>query len=362
MIRLYHIITLFILSLIIISCSSSGGDYSPETNKTNIRINLVDSVQLKTPDDLPISSLRNLQRAPDGRYFLLDMRLNKLMAFSSEGEMIWETGQAGKGPGDLYQPLDLFYHDDMLIVSNQAGARADYYSTDGDYSHTRMYDGGAWYTTFVGVSTSDDLVTSSPDMQGWGHNITVYSTESDSLIKKAAFKVDQSDGLEIPFRMNGSISVNLIGNHLYSGSLTGYSYRVFNLKGEAVDTVALDRDVIVRPGMASSGDSRTMEMFGGVHAPVKINDELIMTAAKWPVNIDDPDAWAMDDLKDRTVPEPDFRYSLDFFSPDGQFLNSVQENSLTQKTGIPAFTDREGHIYTTSLQPVPTVYRYEVSY
>jgi hypothetical protein len=55
--------------------------------------------------DLVLGAIAAATVAPDGGLFLLDYSNLSLIRISSDGEVLWRTGQKGKGPGDFERPL-----------------------------------------------------------------------------------------------------------------------------------------------------------------------------------------------------------------------------------------------------------------
>jgi hypothetical protein len=102
---------------------------------------------------------------------------------------------------------------------------------------------------------------------------------------------------------------------------------------------------------------------GELSPPITLSSGHLLVYAFWPMNVDDPDAFAGLSSSRGERPEIQWACSLDVFDADGRFLaSSVWEGMREPEVGRPAVVDRNGKLYTVTLDPFPQVRRYRVEF
>lgn len=117
----------------------------------------------------------------------------------------------------------------------------------------------------------------------------------------------------------------------------------------------------MKPGLYNSGGSRAIRMFGGVNAPFIFPDGYMMAKVQWPANVPDSDEYLEKNMKGANVPEVIWKNSIDFFSPDGRLLYSMESDGFAPEIGAIQHVDEFGTIYTARTTPNPVIYRYKLN-
>ncbi len=80
---------------------------------------------------------------PDGRVYVADEHLQKVMVFSAEGEFVDEWGRAGSGPGELDTPSGIAIDDEgSLFISDTYNHRVQVFRPDGEFVRAFGGEGG----------------------------------------------------------------------------------------------------------------------------------------------------------------------------------------------------------------------------
>jgi len=74
--------------------------------------------------------------ADDGRIYLRDDGLKKIIMLNERFSFLGYIGQPGLGPGELHSPLRLRVHDKTLYIYNKAGTTIDIYAENGNFVHS----------------------------------------------------------------------------------------------------------------------------------------------------------------------------------------------------------------------------------
>lgn len=129
---------LFILSLVtLISCSHQNGDDSELVNLIpdssldgNADLNCI-----FTPTDLAIDS--------EGKVFILDVPQSKILVFNEQGDLLYDFGRQGEGPGEfsnLYLNFDLDDSGLVYLIDNLNWVNV--FNNDGSYRYRFQADVG----------------------------------------------------------------------------------------------------------------------------------------------------------------------------------------------------------------------------
>jgi hypothetical protein len=81
------------------------------------------------------------------------------------------------------------------------------------------------------------------------------------------------------------------------GSGAGYRIRIYNANGTVRRHVTRAVDYPVRSGFYEEGGSRGMSSFGQVLAPMPLEPDYLLVGVAWALNIDDPDAHAIESAR-----------------------------------------------------------------
>jgi hypothetical protein len=85
------------------------------------------------PESEHIREIASFVETKSGTIFLSDTTMNKLYVFDSKGRFVKTVGQKGNGPGDLYFPSFLLWHEDCVVVYEFGNRRLSYFNENGEY-------------------------------------------------------------------------------------------------------------------------------------------------------------------------------------------------------------------------------------
>ncbi|MEP1305304.1 MAG: hypothetical protein ABJK11_04530 [Balneola sp.] len=367
--------SLFIFSsllLFLTSCSNNDSETKVERIISNpkygtlqnsasapFEFELLDSVSIQLPNDFILSRITNLATDQNGNYYFMDKAQSKLISVSSDGSLRWMTGEKGTGPGDFENVWDILILNNSILVSNINSSRLDYFDFEGNFIKSIPMTKEISFSSIEGITESGNLVVSGPRWGSFGHHIFIVKPESDSLTVINSFEIDETNGIKIPENFTAKSEINVIDDQIITGSIHNYSFTISNLEGEKIKTINRDFDKIVRPGMFVSGNSSTMNSFGMVLPPFKIDNNLYLASAIWPTNVSDPDEFTKKSATGSSL-RAEFENSIDLFDSNWNLLYSLESEGYDPKMGRIRFV-KDGYIFTANTDPSPTIYRYKIS-
>ncbi len=86
----------------------------------------------------------------------------------------------------------------------------------------------------------------------------------------------------------------------------------------------------------------------------------MLVQVQWPDNVPDSDEYLKRSMNDQNVPEVIWKNSLDFYSPEGRLLYSIESDGFAPKIGVIQHIDDFGVIYASKATPNPVIYRYKL--
>ena len=211
-------------------------------------------------------------------------------------------------------------HANKLYITNEMGNRIDLFDLNGNFLETLLLPKNVQMATIIGFSDSEKMIVSAPFWGNLGENIHILSM-GDSLLSDTSFSIHQSKGDLGEFSGFSAHAGSYVWNNtIHSGHFSEYKIQSFDLEGNLQKVITRDFNKLVRPGVyeASSG-SKSMRIFGGLNAPMKLNNHYFVAPTRWPINVNDPDDFVRQSSSDETL-EVEFEQSLEFFTHEGESI------------------------------------------
>lgn len=370
------ILPITILSLIILGCANTKeeslnvdyeiisnpmyGEYQ-EYETPPFQFELIDSISLETPDNFLVASIDNIVTDPEGNIYFMDRRQWKLISFSADGTFRWMSGQEGKGPGDFENAYSMVTDGESIFIGNISGSRIDKFDFSGYFIKSIPMPKEMGFASLMKFTESGLLAVSSTVWASFARKVHFVDVLEDSVNLETQFVIDNSPEIEVPEGLSSGPNLKVHGNQVISGSLIDYSLTFFNPDSSIDKKIVRDFDKNTKPGLYSSGGSRAIRGFGGVNAPFIFPNGFMMAQVQWPDNVPDSDEYLKRSMNDQKVPDVIWKNSIDFFSPDGRLLYSIENDGYTPEIGSIKHVDEFGTIYTAKTTPDPVIYRYKLN-
>jgi len=302
-----------------------------------------------------LGGIRGVAVDSAGTVYVLDDENHRLVAFNSDGTVRWSGGRQGQGPGEFQNPSGLIVSSNRIYVENQFGQRIDVWTTDGDFVDRHTFQEEISLVDLVGFA-EDHLIVSET---GFGDEPQrIHALDPRSWESAHSFPMDL--GLDLPEGLASSASVTTVGDSIYASSVTEYRMRQYAIDGTLGRVIERDVDVLMKPGVYTSGDSRGIRPYSGLSAPVRLPSGHLLTGASWPTNVDDPDAHLRRSRND-AAEEVVYATSLDLFEANGRYVGSHRwDNRRSPPIGRIVGRGPDGALYTRTTNPFPQVRRHEV--
>lgn len=321
---------------------------------------LYDSTVLDLPNDFIVSTISSINKDTAGNIFFMENRQHKLISFSPNLEFRWMTGGEGRGPGDFENARTMINDGNHLVVGNLGGNRIDLFDFDGNFIRSYNLSKEISRMSFRGVTDDGYLIGISSVFEMLGKQIHVINLHRDSLEVINSFTIDETGGRYVPPGVTTHSPTSVRGNYITSGSINDYSVTFYNIDGEIEKKYLRDVDLVLGPGIYSTGTRRGIRFFGEVSAPEYLPDNTFYVTAMWSTNIDDPDEYIRKSMDGGNVPEVESRNTMDFYDEDGKLLYSMEAEGANLEIGRILHVDEEGLIYTFQSDPEPVIYRYKI--
>lgn len=312
-----------------------------------------------TPAEAILNSIRSFAVGDDGSVYIVDGGDHRIVAFGPDGDVRWEAGRQGPGPGEMFLPGSVFVHGDRLYLVNRGGATLDEWDLEGAYVGGRsLADADLERPSYAAALPTGALALGRPLARRTGTTVTLVRLD-DLATTLGAFAFDASkDPDSTGFGV--SVDVRVRDGRIVLGGKGEYEFRIYDADGVLSRVVTRDVDYLRRAGTHSSeAAGSTIMGFGGVDAPVQLPGGYWLTRVVWPANVDDPDVAVYRILTEDF--EVDFNSSYDLFDAEGRFLYSrLFPGNDSDDFGADLQTGPDGAVYTIVADPFPHVRRYRV--
>lgn len=337
----------------------SNPQYGPwqKLEKPPLSLKLID--QFNFQDHLLVGNISYLVSDAESNLYFLDQTQNKLISIDSKGNIRWQTGQQGRGPGDFEYPFGVVTDGKFLYIGNIMATRLDKFDLNGNF--IRSYDFGSelYLGIPLGITSEGHAVIRTGYNGHLGNTINMVEINTDSLNILDIYQYDQTNGLEIPERGDSGPDIKFHEDKILEGNLFEYSITHYNLANNPVKKVTRDFDKIIRPGTASLNGRPAVSIFGMVNAPYYLSNGYYFVRAEWPLNLNNPDKIAEDKLKGVET-KVKYRNSLDLFSPEDELLYSYEWNGKETEFGKLLHVDKKDYLYFVKSTPKPAIYKYQL--
>ena len=303
-----------------------------------------------------LGRIRDVAVDSAGTVYVLDDGNHRLVAFNPDGTVRWSEGRRGQGPGEFQDPSGLIVEASRLYVENQYGQQVDTWTTEADFVSRHAFQEEISLVDLVGFAGGHLIVSET----GVGKEPQrIHALDPSSWESVQSFPVPLN--LDLPKGLGVSASVTTLGDSIYASSVTEYAIRRYAINGTLVRQIERDVEVLVGPGVYTSGESRGMRVYSSLSSPVRLPSDHLLTSASWPTNVDDPNAHLRRSRND-AAEEVTYATSLDLFKPSGRYVGSFRwDYRRSPPIGNPHAIGPDGALYTIANSPFPQVRRYEVT-
>lgn len=300
----------------------------------------------------------------DGNVYVRDGDFGRLLSFRADGSVRWSAGRKGPGPGEIQGAGYLAVGDGSLFLLEQQGTRFDIWSTEGEYLRSETLAAlGAPRSRLAGYQRPGFLILNRSTVSALGTGVTVIDVRGAWRVS-GHFEAMVSEREFEPSRTRSTaIDANTDDRWVWVENNGEYVLRAFSREGELLRTISTEADYLRRPGFFNEGGRIAFVNLGELAAPIRLSSGHLLAHASWPMNVDDPDAFAGLSVTRGERPEVQWACSLDVFDADGRFLgSSVWEGMREPEVGRPALAERDDKLYTVALDPFPQIRRYRVEF
>lgn len=303
-----------------------------------------------------LGGIRGVAVDSAGTVYVLDNENHRLVAFNPDGTVRWSSGRQGQGPGEFQNPSGLLVDSNRLYVENQYGQQVDVWTTEGTFVDRHTFQEEVSLVDLVGFVENRLIVSET----GFGEEPQrIHALNPNSWKRVHSFPLNLN--LDLPEGLASSASVVTVGDSIYVSSVTEYRLRRYAIDGTLGRVIEHDVDVLVGPGVYTSGNRRGIRTYSQLSAPVRLPSGHLLTSASWPKNVDDPDAHLRRSRND-AAEEAVYAASLDLFAPSGRYVGSFRwDNRRSPPIGHPKAVGPTGALYTTTTSPFPQIRRYDVT-
>jgi hypothetical protein len=298
-----------------------------------------------------------------GNLYVRDPDFGRLVSFRPDGSVRWSAGRKGPGPGEIQGAGHLAVADGSVFLLEQQGTRFDIWSPEGEYLRSETLAAlGVARSRLAGYQPPGFLILNRTTASALGTEVTVIDVREAWRVI-GDFEVVVSAGAFEPSRARSTvINANVDDRYVWVGNNGEYLLRAFSHQGELRRTISTGAEYLRRPGFFNEGGRIAFVHLGELAAPIRLSSGHLLVFASWPMNVDDPDAFAGLSVTSGERPEVQWACSLDVFDADGRFLgSSVWEGMREPEVGRPALGEH-GKLYTVALDPFPQVRRYRVEF
>lgn len=358
----HRILTCIIVVILLFTgfgCGSGGDDSSAVKKKNGVIYNpsvgllqgkeppvefeLVETIDLSMIDEPVISNVGYLQIDNEGNFYFIDRRLSKLISLDPQGDLRWAIGEEGKGPGDFENPFGMALHKDRIFVANIQGSRLDEFDMEGAFIKTHDLPEDIRFASLVDIRGDGLILMSGANFGTVG--ALVYTMElTDSLRVQESINIIETEDEEYSrATIRGGIEMR-DEDFIYSFN-TGYRHQVYDYTGNLKTEVYREFDGILGPGIYANENSVSLYGLGNINSPVFLDNGHYLVQVEYPVNIDDPHAYARRASTGETE-SPIYEHFMDVYNADHELLYTFDDSEYVEELGSLSVRDNEGYFYS----------------
>lgn len=313
------------------------------------------------PAEGMLASINSVVADDEGNVYVLDRRANQIIAFSPNGDFRWRAGREGEGPGEFRNPSSMIWDGStQLYVSNQQGSRIDIFDLDGQFVQSYPLDYGMSFAQLAGFLDHERIVLTGSTSGFVGEKIAIVSMRNDWTVE-SQFEINQSKNWDLPggAMLSAGSSVTISDGAIVAGNMSVYKLEFYDATGQLKRVVTRDMDELVRPGVYTRGGSSSIHLFGGLDTPKEFGKGYRLVTAVWPLNVDDPDAFAA--MKREQRPDVIMAVTMDFYDENWRLLYSWTKLREDHPGPLDVwYTDSTGRVYANVDSSYPQIGRYRV--
>jgi len=369
------IILLASIIILLIGCNSNGIEteyvdgvlvvHNPEQGlwqddpKQPISFELEQTIgaENEPPEEL-FSGISDVFSDKEGNIYIFDYQQERLTAFDSTGNVLWNREKQGQAPGEFNGVYGIVYDgDESIFVCNNSGFRIDQFDLNGNYITNYNLSSLDLGMLIMEAFVTPDLFVFEKVIQGSASTHIILVEIGDTLTVSGELRVPDEVGIEVPPYAGISRDINAMDNEIVLGGIAEYTLQYYNSGGEILKRVTRDIVNLVDSELAKNN----FRSLGRLFAPIDLNDEYALCFSYWPVGksvTDDGDGSSTNPF----APDPniEFRSMIDLINNDGEILYSYYYDQRSPDIGRIVYADSFGKLYTVVSEPYPQVRRYAV--
>lgn len=313
------------------------------------------------PEEEVLAGIGSVFTDDHSNVYVFDWKLNRLVAFSPEGNFLWATGREGQGPGEFSSVLGAVCDgQNYIYVSNITGTRIDRFDLQGNYQHSYVLSNlKIDRVRLQGIIKPDVLVATRNKMEESSIEILLLKA-GESLQIARRIDVTMDVGVKIPPGFGISFDLNVLDSVIVVANNHQYEFKYFNDQGKLIKVVTRDFDKLVPPGILIKDNTRVFRIFSWLMPPMKLPGGYQISYSSWPVNLKDPRQYMRQAMMNN-APRLIYRGMLDIFNREGELLYSIDAKSAVAKIGHILHVDSNGKLYTSFTDTFPQIRRYKVT-
>jgi hypothetical protein len=178
----------------------------------------------------------------DGRIYILDRRESHVKLFDQEGKYVRTIGRKGQGPGELNDPIFVYFPRNELLVTQFE--RLSFFSPEGEFlrsilmkkeSPTRARCDS--HGNIIGTDTVFDF----ENPYTFYHVLKTYDSEIEPIKELVRIKVHRKRGVVTRFGPNIYMTVDDEDNIIF-GYSKDYELQIFNPEGDLIKKIMREYD------------------------------------------------------------------------------------------------------------------------
>jgi len=195
-------------------------------------------------EDYMFSEVSHITVDNDGRIYVLDRRESHVKLFDQEGKHVRTIGRKGQGPGELNNPIFVYFPRNELLVTQRE--RLSFFSPEGEFLRTVLMKKESpsrarcnSHEKIVGTATVFDL----ENPYTYFNVLKTYDSEIEPIKELARIKIQRKPGVLNPISPNIYMTVDDEDNIIF-GYSKDYELQIFNPEGDLIKKIMREYDPV----------------------------------------------------------------------------------------------------------------------
>jgi len=360
--------SLFVLALTLTACGS------PEPRGSTVVDNpLLGSWQTEDPPALRfvleqtfgddesdlralLTSVSSMTADRDGNIYVMDgFNSRRLVAFSSDGSVLWETGRPGQAPGEFENPGALVFDGESRL----SGGRIDWFDLQGEFVESEnTADLGLGQISLTGFLDPHTMVVRRALPGMFGALTSVLSLQGDWVVTDT-FSTDLSEGMELPDIMSVWTRMGVAQGLITIPHLTHYRYSWYDRNGNLQRQVTRGRLLIEPPDAREITGGYSVRNWSTMYLPIELSEGRWLAGGRWPLDLGDPEEYTRE-AEAGNRRQLTMMHAIDLYDRAGRLLYAMSSDEV-EALGIQRLlaSDSRGHVYA-QLKSAPVIGRFRV--